>query len=330
MAIRITRSMMQDRNRCERKYNYKWIEEIGPMFASGSVSMRQGTLAHYGLQAGYEYLKKQQSFDLSIAKDHLESSFIDEALKAMADMIASGIAIYRGEEQPIGLDPQTHFEEIRAVGDSVQYYTRHKVWDDFNRYKILATEIPFDHKYTTYNGEDVIFSGVIDLLMQDMTHEKNVLVVADHKTVGDVNSTMAFLPLDVQMLSYESLAWREAIQMGYDDVEVVYNMIRREVPPGFGHRSALTASGKLSTASKNPDDYLKRGSLWHSPKEREAIESNFLIPMLSQAAEARHYKGPLIPTVIRTGGEACFNCDFFARCKANIIGRGQPRFVHAS
>lgn len=330
---------MQDRNRCERKYHYKWIEEIDPTFAAGSVSMRQGTLAHYGLQAGYEWIKwfQQQSFDgkplhYADGKEAFEGQFIDVALQAMAKMVASGISIYRGEEQPLGLTPEKHFEEIRAIGDSVQFYARHKIWYDFQHYKILATEVPFDYPFTTYNGEDVILSGVFDLLAQDVTHEKNVVVVMDHKTVGDVNNTMSFLPLDVQMLSYEALCWRALGQPssngGYDDVEVIYNMIRREVPPGFGHRSEFTPTGKKSTASRNVDDYLKRTSLWHSTKEREAIESNFLIPMLSETAESQYYKGPLIPRIIRTGGEACSSCDFFARCKANILGRGQPRFVH--
>lgn len=336
MPIHITRSQMQDCNRCERKFRYRHEDEVEPTFPMGTIAMRLGTLGHYGLQAGYEWMKAEQSAgNISChTKDGVESQFIDVALEAMAKLITAGTYLYRDQEQQLGLDPEAHKDEIRSIGDSVQYYVRQQIWDDFNRYKILATEIPFEYPYFTHNGENVVFSGVFDVLMQDMSHTRNVAVVKDHKFLGDVKSAAASMPLNIQMLSYESLCWRELGSInsngGYDDVEVIYNMIRKEVPPGFGHRSALTPTGKKSTASTNPQDYLQRVSLWHSAKEREIIESNFLIPMMREVIATREKEGILMPRIISTGGEACTNCDFFARCKANVVGRGQPRFVHAA
>ena len=61
---------------------------------------------------------------------------------------------------------------------------------------------------------------------------------------------MAFLGLDTQMLTYEVIANRAIGQ----NVEMVYNMIRRERPPGYGSRSLLTKSGRKSTASTDRDD----------------------------------------------------------------------------
>jgi hypothetical protein len=129
------------------------------------------------------------------------------------------------------------------------------------------------------------------------------------------------------MLVYEIIVWYVATQeMGYDDVEIQYNMIRREVPPGYGSRSTTTKSGAKSTASTKPTDYLRRTTLYHSNNERAAIESNFLRPALKELVQVRLNKGPYLVTAIRTGGESCVTgCAFFARCGAQLVGAGQPK-----
>lgn len=344
----ISRSQLGDFLRCRRKFQFRHLLDVSDETpVAGSIPMRAGTLGHYGFAAGYEALRQVQQTGTVIGKEATEQLFKTAATDAMAFLVKEGTYLYRDKVQQLRLDTEKeeHRKVIITVGDAVQYYADHFVYGDMNRYQILSTETRYEWTFVLeYSpnkwGCDPIqsvpiqLSGVFDLCAKDLTFPKdrNVLTVFDHKFTGDVNGSLAFLPLDVQMLVYEIVAYYYATQvMGYDDVEIVYNMVRREVPPGYGSRPTTTKSGAKSTASTRLEDYLRRTTLFHSERQRAEIESNFLRPALKELVEVTLNDGPFLVTPIRTGGESCeYGCDFFERCKATLVGSGQPRFGSTS
>lgn len=322
-----SRSQFGDFLRCRKRYEYRHIQDIDDM-GPGSIPMRFGTIGHYGLAAGYEALRQLQENQVLLGKEAVVELFSHTATEAMASLIQSGVYKYRGQEQPLGINHQDHADVITTMGDVVQYYAQHMAWEDFMRYKFLPPEQEYSWQFAVNISGDVFIaeiSGVMDLCAIDTTHSRKMLTVFDHKFVGDVNGTLSFLPLDVQMLVYEAIVGHHATEvMGYDSVELQYNMIRRDVPPGFGHRSELTKSGAKSTASRRVEDYLRRELLFHSTGQRERIESYFLRPTLTEMVRVHEAAGPFLLSPDKVG---CGFCPYRARCGANLVGAGQPRFV---
>jgi hypothetical protein len=242
-------------------------------------------------------------------------------------MLRTGTYEYRGETQRLNIDP-ADTATIERLGDVFQYYMEHAFAESLRDAEVLAVEQPFEIELVP----GVMFSGVIDLVLRRRFEGKvNNLVIEpwDHKTVGDVNAALRFLSLDVQMLSYETIC-AELLPSLFGDypVEMVYNLIRRERPPGYGSRSAKTKSGARSTASTSQDDYLRTYRFAHS-----ATELGHIRPELARtAAEAQmrladpSLYAPRRP--IKSGGEACLtSCAFFARCGADLVGHAAPVFT---
>ena len=333
VILKISRSMLGDFLRCRKKFYFRHLQEIDEM-GPGTVPMRLGTLGHWGLAAGYTAIQELQKNHITLGQEGVRDLFVNSAVDAMAQMVKDGVYYYRGTEKPLALDPENHAEFIVSIGDAINYYADKYAYADYMRYKIVSVEKEYTWQLVLdlghIDGPFIIeLSGVMDFCAEDQDHKKKILTVADHKFVGDVNGALAFLPLDLQMLIYEFVVYHQATEvMGYDDVELLYNLVRREVPPGYGHRSDKTKSGAKSTASQRPEDYLRREVLFHSPTQRQQIESNFLRPALEEMMRVRENDGPFLLTTIKTGGEACGQCEYFARCKAQLVGQGQPKFTH--
>jgi hypothetical protein len=119
----------------------------------------------------------------------------------------------------------------------------------------------------------------------------------------------------------------------YDSIELVWNYIRRQVPPGFGTRSLLTKSGKKSTASQNPADYLRIHRTSHSDEQLAAIATTLDVSLYEVLQRINvHSVEPDISklasrTVIKSGGEACNRCPYFAQCSAELVGCAIPAFT---
>lgn len=324
MATLITRSDLADYLRCRNKFYYKHIRELE--VGAPSKPMAEGTFGHIGLAAGYRAFKTLQqsgpgAIDQSLLNDvNLLYTFKTAALHAMDEAIARGTAEYRGKEEPLGLNRDQDEETIQTIKDAVCYYADAMAVKDYRRYKFLEIERPYD-----YTVREIDFSGVMDLVAVDTEHtRKKVVTVFDHKFPGNVKDALDYLRIDVQMLFYEVVVWNSLVKNGpYDDVELQFNCIRREVPPGYGARPLRTANGTLSKASRDPMDYLRRETLVHSDRQRANVQAYFE-RVAQEVLEKKAESKPLPLTVIKTGGESCaHSCAYFTRCGVDLLG-GAP------
>lgn len=327
----VTRSEISTWLRCENKWNYSYRQNMKDQDL-GSVAMSEGTLGHVGLAAAYSYMKNCQIGDEP--PPSLETG-IDLALFAMRTALTKGSVPYRGVEQPLAVKADDK-ETTTRMCDVVTHYLKTHFLADYRKYKIMSVEQEYEASFTfldsTGQWVSAVVTGAMDTVAQNTTFEKRVASITDHKFVGDVGNALDFLPLDTQMLFYEAIMCEVLIFGGdFDDVEIIYDLHRREVPPGFGNRILRTnkdGSVAKNNASQDPDDYVKRAApIRHSRNERVAIVKNLVVPLLSDVWDYRQGRNRSFPRrLIRTGGEACSNCFAQARCSHDILGRHMPDF----
>jgi hypothetical protein len=247
-------------------------------------------------------------------------------LKAMGALLTRGTYEYRGQEQQLAIEPDDTETSNRLL-DVFGYYMDHAFVASLEGAKVLAVE----QKVECELAPGIMFSGIIDLIL----NRGDVWEVWDHKSTGDVNGSLAFLGLDVQMLSYEVIV-NEYIRkklLREETVELIYNLVRRERPPGYGSRPLTTKSGAKSTASTNPKDYLHQHRFAHTAPELECVAED----LRRKAYDAANWLnvGPHDLTgkfaerrPIKTGGESCrTGCGFFAQCCAELLGHSMPTFA---
>jgi hypothetical protein len=185
-------------------------------------------------------------------------------------------------------------------------------WDNRgknDRYEILKVEEPI---YVQIG--DWTVRGTFDALVRDEGH----LLVVDKKTVDSVGDTESWLPLDFQHWLYQFIGWKT---FG-EPVDFMLDRVRREVPPGFGHRAVrLTKKGvpAANNASTDPDDYLQRVPVpAKTESELRAFESE-LINLLA-TVEGADTRGYYTRTEIRTGSQSCGGCPYKAVCESEYYG----------
>lgn len=306
----LTRSDIATYIRCERKFHYKCVQNLpeGP----STKNMSEGTLLHHGLAEMYR------------------SQSLSDAMTALDDMARSGKYTYHDEEKDLARDA-CESETVNRLCDVLAFYHQHAFAATMAGKEVYAIEKPFEYELF---GID----GTFDLVLRHL--DRPVFEVHDFKTVSLVSTALKFLALDTQMLQYEVLANRAlgprevrdplGNPIGKAQIEMVYNIIRREVPPGFGSRPLTTKSGAKSSASQNVEDYLYQHRFAHSEAEVEYIEDAFVKTTLAaQTIYSLNASHAFIQRrTIKTGGEACHtSCPYFARCCAELIGHAEPNFV---
>lgn len=303
---RLTRSDIATYIRCERKFHYKCVQNLpeGP----STKNMSEGTLLHHGLAEMYR------------------SQSLSAAMTALDDMARSGKYTYHDEEKDLARDA-CESETVNRLCDVLAFYHQHAFAATMAGKEVYAIEKPFE-----YERLGIAIDGTFDLVLRHL--DRPVFEVHDFKTVSLVSTALKFLALDTQMLQYEVLANRTLgrspvmVHM-VQQIEMVYNIIRREVPPGFGSRPLTTKSGAKSSASQNVEDYLYQHRFAHSKVEVEYIEDAFIATTLAaQTIYNTKWRNDIQRRTIKTGGEACHtSCPYFARCCAELIGHAEPNFV---
>lgn len=313
----LSRSDLETATRCRRKYYYKNILGLGERVSGGSAS--EGTIIHAGLAAAFA---GQADFPASTNGTTLAKLDAVNAVKAMVD---AGESEYRGEM--FKLAPSA-LEELPKLLDVVCFYMDNQFLTDIDNARVVSVE----ENYQAEILPGVKLEGQIDLILE-RTHGDGtkVLEVYDHKTVDDVKKSLDFLRLDIQFLVYE---WLVRKNFPGQKVEMVYNLIRRDRPPGYGSRElAINKDGSVSkkNASTDPADYLKQERIGHSDKEVAHIE----LTLQELADYTLNLKTsswrPTTRTVIQTGGQACSNCEFFkSHCAPELLGHTAPTFETSS
>lgn len=270
---------------CKKAYYYKYIRGLEPLRDKPSAALGIGTLWHAGLAGGYRWLKRQLD-GVGIGGD-----WISAARNAMNDVMSDGYD-WHGTKQTIQLEP----EDVAVATDMMHYYWHEQGKED-TFYKILAVEEPLP---LYLDGR--LIHNTIDLLVK--TPEGH-LQIWDHKSVGSVKDAIKHLPLDTQSNMYSIAAW---IKYG-EPVEFVHNFQRRAVP------KEKTPTGRVSTASKDPADYLARSVAKKSTTELEYLFNEY--SQLGKEITARKF-WPREPNKSFTG---CSGCPYFSVCSNEQTGR---------
>jgi len=310
--IQLSRSHLSTLTRCERKFQYRYVQGLPDV---SGTSASEGTLLHAALAAAYRYA---QANGTTLPPEAYYGAGVD----AIETMLRAGVSDYRGTEQALAIAPDDDETRERLL-DVFAFYMHHSFAASLAGATIVAVEEPYEVALV----DGTVLSGVFDLVLR----RGDVVEVWDHKSVGDVNGALRFLALDVQMLTYEVLgnAVHANAAIG-TTVEMVYNLIRRERPPGFGTRPLRTKSGALSKASTNPADYLRQHRFDHPPAELQEIRTELAAIAVSAAAFLANPDAYAPRRPIKTGGESCLNsCPYFALCGAELVGHGMPSFVPA-
>jgi hypothetical protein len=279
--------------------------------------MSEGTILHHGLAA--LYIATQNGYPQA---ESLASAMV--SMEAMADRRTYE---YHGEQQDLAPDACSS-ETLDRLKSVLTYYAEHSFERTMEGKRVLAVEEAWTFEL---DGAELIggfvMDGTFDLVLEHIN--KPIIEVHDFKTVSLVSTAVKFLGLNQQMLWYEVLANQA---FANKQVEMVYNLIRRDVPPGYGYRPRTTKSGKPSSASQNVEDYLHEHRFAHSTHELAAIRSNLMLTVaqaqLLLAGGSAAYPPTAQRRPIKTGGEACHtSCAYFSRCCAELIGHTEPTFV---
>jgi hypothetical protein len=247
-------------------------------------------------------------------------------------MLERGTYWYHGEEYVLGGIKPYEKEFVNRLGDAFQFYMEQTFPKAFaDGWSVFAVEQDFEYEF----APGVIVEGTIDLIMQ----KGNIFTVWDHKTVSNVSTALQFLKLDTQMFAYEIMANDiiKKLHPGAQQVEMLYNIIRRDRPPGFGSRELRrNKDGSVSkqNASQDPADYLRQHRFHHNKVELHHASREFfnlvteIEARLANDTDAEDQFSTRTP--IKSGGEACLtSCSYFERCAAEMVGHRSPTFVPA-
>lgn len=298
---KISMSELATFQRCEKKFYYSEVLGLKSRAPVDNISF--GTLFHQAMQAGYRQLK---GWPLGEPLDMRSAEFLGMAHAAILRILSEGAYYRRGKREPFALTD----EKLGPLcHDAVDFYWEHQgkldVFDE-----IISVEVPVEFQLGDYT-----ISNTFDLLVR----QDGRLKLIDHKTSGAINEAYEFLDRDFQVLCYPLAAWKVYGEL----VEVVYNLVRRGVPPNFQRPDGtkpyeLTKSGAKSKASTDLDDYLKRVSIFKSIGQLEHFEKMLAWQIRGIADCTADAYWPVRP--IQTGGQACKGCPFVAPCTAEIAG----------
>lgn len=197
-------------------------------------------------------------------------------------------------------------EDGQLLWDVVKYYYEKVVVNEYFDEVLIADE----EGWLDFEGHQI--RTTIDLLAT----RGDRLELIDHKTTGEsVKQAMDFLALDFQLLLYSLFVEQE---FRGRDIDVFYNVIRRAVPV------ELTKTGRVSKASKDPSDYLRRTQVTSTPAKRKAFANDLsmILHDMSHRERARrlddedmYYRSP------RKGAIGCNTCAYKSICERELSGR---------
>jgi PD-(D/E)XK nuclease superfamily len=295
----ISMTMLDRFARCRRKWMYRYKNGLVPKSMPDYIDI--GSAFHAAAAGGYRHW--QQTGDSS--------------------MFLSGAQF--GFDKWYSENPHFAAENHALIGDMVAYWWKQEgslIANDYSEIVSVEEPLPLYISYFPHNAREekiIPMRCTPDLLAR--RRDTGRLVLTDHKTVGTIGDSLNFLPIDFQLRSYAASVWRK-----YGEIpEVDYNLVRRELPPDFeradGSRPyGLTKSGRPSTRTKNPVDYVQRLRQTYEPAQLEAFEWELheLVTDMAQTWGQGRYPR----SIQKSGGfSACPKCDYFSACSRELDGK---------
>lgn len=276
-------SALETFQRCRRKFKYRYVLGLEPKTRPDYMDIGSGF--HAGVAGGYrEYASRKH--------------FVEIAHKAFAEWLNTDDA--KGFNR----------ENVALVEDMIKFWWEHEgTTQDYSEIVTVEEHLP----YSLPDGRRVRCTP--DLIAR--RRDSGRLVLTDHKTVGLVSETLAFLPLDFQLRLYTLQVWRKYGELP----EVDYNMVRRELPPDFVRLDgtmpyALTPTRKPSKRSKDPADYVRRERQTFTERQLLTFETELLNIVRDVDQEANYTRA-----VIKNGASACGSCPYLAQCTRELDGK---------
>jgi hypothetical protein len=290
-------------SRCDRRFYYRYVLGLKPIAVDWKVQW--GSLWHRVAQVFYGRLKEGAHVDTDAA------FFSAQTEAEQCELIENQ---FHGNSE-ITLTDQQREELWQTFLYYMDQTGRHDAWDE-----IVAVEQPV-YLTVNYAGTPILrIRSTLDMLVWGMHEGKRRLIPVDHKTTGNVQQNLLFLGLDLQVRIYSMSV---AAIYGEDPL-MCYNMIAREVPPGFRTRPLETASGKKRNAAtlesmQNPQRYLRRAWLSYTPEQYASFQRTLIQDATILQKEAASGVWPR--RVVKMGPLACDGCPYFSICTAELGGR---------
>jgi hypothetical protein len=200
-------------------------------------------------------------------------------------------------------------EEDKNLAADVAAFTFRHFFDELPPREILSAEQEYSLK----------IANTTITMRPDLVYRENGIHLVDYKTKDALPSDYTWFDLDPQMLVYNV-----GIHERYPDenVFVEHLLIRREVPPGYGHRpeynEGIDKNGRpyrrKSTASTDPSDYYRLFSFQVNAQTVAAYRAELERIVVEMEKEA-DLRGP-----IRSASMLCPSCPFFAICRRDQAG----------
>lgn len=279
----LSMSSLDTFQRCRRKYYYRYIMGLVPKGKPEYMDIGSGF--HAGVAGGYrEYGSR--------------AHFVEIAQQAFREWLNT--------KDAAGFNN----DNIPLVEDMIAFW-----WENEGRHQeyaeIVSVEEHMPYQFPYADPRQIRCTP--DLMAR--RSESGRLVLVDHKTVGGVHEALAFLPLDFQLRLYTLQAWRKYGELP----EVEYNIVRREVPPGFGHRPVRrNKDGAVSknNASMDPADYVRRVTLKFTEKQLLTFENELLDIVHDVDSEDDYTR-----SVVKSGATACGGCPYLTQCTMELDGK---------
>lgn len=208
-------------------------------------------------------------------------------------------------------------EDIIKCYDVAQFFVEH---DDTEIEGILTVEEDTDLLIPEL---DLVIATHFDVAFMEKGFKAPV--IRDHKTKDDIPSKYDWFDLDWQMKVYQVAGWKKY----GEPCAVEHNLIRREVPPGFGHRPLVNeihdSKGRIynkkSTASTDPAKYLKKIRF----EKSEATLQHYYKEIVRTAEEMLYAKAnPKTYNFNRQSSFLCDGCPFLVPCLREQDGEELP------
>lgn len=294
-VIKLSTSDFEMWSRCDRRYMYRKIR--GLQERAVGENLQWGSLAHLALQEYYRSLKSNAREDAALHNAQL----VVERTKVIENKFHGNTTLTLDAERREQL-----FDSI------MYYYDRIACADDWD--EIVAVEDPIYVQVGMEGTPMMEVRSTLDLLVR----KKGQLMFVDHKTTGDVQKNIQYLAMDYQLRSYAL-----AVRAFYNESPVVacYNMIARDVPPGYRHNPLYTKGGRARSAAtlssmQDPTRYLHREFLSYNDEQLRAFEQQMVRDGLVIRAEM--VSGTWPRRIVKMGGMACDMCPYFAICSAEF------------
>jgi hypothetical protein len=268
--------------------------------------MVMGTAFHLKVSAGFEAVKNFDTYDRAskgVRNDNNRAmTFLDAALAEEPEFDRDG--------RKLGLD-QGDYELLE---DMVRFWFQ-TVGEAFLKQieTIIAVEEPH---YMTIGRHHIRFTP--DLVAK--------LYFNDHPTVVDLKTGKPQKGLDWVQLDTQFATYTVGIAGIYGGIDqFIHSFQDRDVPPGFGHRSELTDTGKprksdVLARMQEPTQYCSEVKTPITPAEVQAYTIDLIETLQDIDASYATNRWPR-REAIKIPPMDCEGCWFFAPCRAERMGQ---------